>query len=226
LKHDQIGVQGTEYLANMLKINKTLVDIDLTNNQISNDGAKSIANALHNNTTLTVLNLSTNTILREEAHYLANALEMNKTLKEMYVSSNQIGDDGLEYLRASLEKNITLTKLHIGSNGITNTMYKEKLYSNNLRDLMKFDVPEPIHSHEYEKIRSTIISRQYQSQQPIDYENNIFIHFTFCSSMRQFPKEFHNLWQKYFNSTPITDIQPILGTRNVHNLQQELFGNH
>ncbi|CAM4846833.1 unnamed protein product, partial [Rotaria magnacalcarata] len=136
LKHDQIGVQGTEYLANMLKINKTLVDIDLTNNQISNDGAKSIANALQNNTTLTVLNLSSNTILREGARYLANALEMNKTLKEMYVSSNQIGDDGLEYLRVSLEKNITLTKLHIGSNGITNTMYKEKLYYNNLRDLM------------------------------------------------------------------------------------------
>ncbi|CAF1374481.1 unnamed protein product [Rotaria magnacalcarata] len=90
----------------------------------------------------------------------------------------------------------------------------------------KFDVPEPIHSHEYEKIRSTIISRQYQSKQPIDYENNIFIHFTFCSSMRQFPKEFHNLWQKYFNSSPITDIQPILGTRNVQNLQQELVRNH
>ncbi|CAF0881347.1 unnamed protein product, partial [Adineta ricciae] len=169
VKHDQIGVQGTEYLANMLKVNKTLVDIDLTDNQISDDGAqlmadvllqtetlsklnlcrndirvrgaKSIANALQNNTTLIVLDLTRNTILREGAHYLANALEMNKTLKEMYVSCNQIGDGGVEYFRVSLEKNITLTKLHIGSNDITNTMHKEKLYSNNLRDLMSGQAP-------------------------------------------------------------------------------------
>ena len=40
--------------------------------------------------------------------------------------------------------------------------------------------------------------------------------------MKNFPHKFHNLWLKYFSESPINDITPILGTRNVTNLQQRL----
>jgi len=40
--------------------------------------------------------------------------------------------------------------------------------------------------------------------------------------MRMFPVKFHLLWQKYFLDSPINDIVPVLGTRNVDNLQRRL----
>jgi hypothetical protein len=50
----------------------------------------------------------------------------------------------------------------------------------------------------------------------------IFIHFTYCLNMRQFPNRFHALWNKYFGESPIADVIPILGIKNVNSLQQRL----
>jgi hypothetical protein len=41
--------------------------------------------------------------------------------------------------------------------------------------------------------------------------------------MRTFPTRFYALWQKYFGESPINDINPIVGTRNVNNLQRRLI---
>jgi len=57
---------------------------------------------------------------------------------------------------------------------------------------------------------------------PIDYDKNIFVHLTYCSSMRKFPRLFHNLWRKYFAESPIAEVTPILDTRSVNNLQRRL----
>lgn len=43
------------YLAEMLKINKTLTEIDLTNNQIEIDGAQVTADALQTNTVILIV---------------------------------------------------------------------------------------------------------------------------------------------------------------------------
>ena len=40
--------------------------------------------------------------------------------------------------------------------------------------------------------------------------------------MKTFPSKFHVLWQKYFNQSPIDNIIPALGVRNVDNLQRRL----
>jgi hypothetical protein len=90
----------------------------------------------------------------------------------------------------------------------------------------KFNTKIPLSITDYNQIRSTIISQPNKERLSVDYENNIFIHFTFCSAMRNFPVQFHHLWNKYFANSPINDIQPILGTRNVNNLQQELVYNN
>ena len=58
---------------------------------------------------------------------------------------------------------------------------------------------------------------------PVDYEKTMFVHFTYCSNMRSFPKQFHKLWNKYFGESPINEIVPVLGTRNANNLQRQLM---
>ena len=88
-----------------------------------------------------------------------------------------------------------------------------------------FNTKPPTCSDEYNKIRSVIVYYPFQEQQPADYKNNLFIHFIFCSGMKNFPVDFHNLWNKYFYISPINDIHPILRTRNANNLQRELTKN-
>ena len=91
------------------------------------------------------------------------------------------------------------------------------------RVLEKFSINEQISFQNYDIIRTRIISHSNEVQLSVDYEKNLFIHFTYCSSMRAFPVRFHRLWQKYFQSSPINEIKPILGTRNVNNLQRQLI---
>jgi len=102
--------------------------------------------------------------------------------------------------------------------------YPEDLISKQFQlVLQKFTITEQITVQNYEKIRSTIISTPRQEETGVDYENNLFAHFTFCSNMRTFPIRFHALWKKYFSTSPIGNINPILGTRNVNNLHRRLI---
>ncbi|CAF1366766.1 unnamed protein product [Adineta steineri] len=87
----------------------------------------------------------------------------------------------------------------------------------------KFNIQEPLTLSNYLQIRQDkIINSPIKVKEPIDYGQTLFVHFTYCSNMKSFPSKFHNLWQKYFQESPINDITPILGTRNVNNLQQHL----
>lgn len=93
------------------------------------------------------------------------------------------------------------------------------------RVFQKFKVIEEINSLNYQIIRTSVISHPDKEKSNTDYENNLFIHFTYCSKMRTFPIQFHTLWNKYFSNSPISDISPILGIRNVDNLQRKLIHN-
>ena len=87
---------------------------------------------------------------------------------------------------------------------------------------LKFNITEGITVMNYNLIRNKICSHPNKEKQITDYERNLFVHFTYCSSMHTFPNKFHILWNKYFEGSPINDIHPILGTRNVNNLQRQL----
>ena len=87
----------------------------------------------------------------------------------------------------------------------------------------RFNISEAISVHNYERIRSNVISTSYVETRQVDYDKNLFIHFTYCTNMKTFPIRFHALWRKYFSSSPINDINPVLGTRNVPNLQLQLI---
>ncbi|CAF4204177.1 unnamed protein product, partial [Rotaria sordida] len=74
----------------------------------------------------------------------------------------------------------------------------------------------------YANCRQEVIDSPIKEVVPVDYGKTIFIHFTYCSNMKTFPRKFHTLWNKYFGESPINDVLPILGTRNVKNLQRQL----
>ena len=98
----------------------------------------------------------------------------------------------------------------------------EKQFS---RVLQKFKVDQPLTEHNYKTIRNDIINTPAHEKLRIDYGRTMFIHFTYCQSMQALPGKFHQLWDKYFAESPIDEIQPILGTRNVDNLQRQLVKN-
>ncbi|CAF3917583.1 unnamed protein product [Rotaria sordida] len=74
----------------------------------------------------------------------------------------------------------------------------------------------------YVNCRQEVIDSPIKEKIPVDYEKTMFVHFTYCSSMRTFPIKFQALWNKYFGESPINDVLPALGTRNVKNLQRQL----
>ena len=86
----------------------------------------------------------------------------------------------------------------------------------------KVNTNEDINAHNYIQIRQQIMDLPVKEKIAIEYDTHMFVHFTYCSSMRSFPRRFHELWKRYFSNSPLTDVAPILGTRNVDNLQRQL----
>ncbi|CAF3534844.1 unnamed protein product [Rotaria sp. Silwood2] len=124
-----------------------------------------------------------------------------------YCSTFQIYLDEREKLRMSL-------LLNKYSNQIIEQQF------NNV--LLKFNIDQPLTIINYDKCRQNVLDSPYKERIVIDYDKVMFIHFTYCSSMKTFPFQFHTLWSKYFGESPINEVTPVLGTRNVQNLQRRL----
>jgi hypothetical protein len=92
--------------------------------------------------------------------------------------------------------------------------------------LKKFHINQPLTSDNYNIIRDKIMNNPEQKEKIlIDYGKTMFIHFTYCLNMKTFPTKFHILCNRYFSESPINDVRPVLGTRNMNNLQQQLVHN-
>ncbi|CAM4851158.1 unnamed protein product [Rotaria magnacalcarata] len=89
--------------------------------------------------------------------------------------------------------------------------------------LVKFGIIEPLTPVNYNRFRQKIIDSPIKEKLSVNYDKSIFVHFTYCSSMKTFPIKFHTLWSKYFDKSPINEVIPILGTRNADNLQKRLI---
>ncbi|CAF1393834.1 unnamed protein product [Rotaria sordida] len=88
--------------------------------------------------------------------------------------------------------------------------------------LSKLDIIQALTYNNYANYRQRVIDSQIKEKVTVDYCKTTFVHFTYCSSMKIFPRKFHTLWNKYFGESPISEVKPILGTRNVNNLQRRL----
>jgi Ran GTPase-activating protein (RanGAP) involved in mRNA processing and transport len=118
LSDNDIGIDGAKALAAMLEKNNTITELCLFRNNIKDDGAKALAGMLEKNNTITELNLSSNNIEIDGAKAIADALKVNKTITTLDLSYNNIGDDGAKALAEALKVNNTITTLELWFNEI------------------------------------------------------------------------------------------------------------
>ena len=110
---------GATSIAEAIKVNKTLTDLNLCGNGISDAGVSSIAEAIKVNKTLTDLNLSDNGVSDAGAASIAEAIKVNKTLTHLRLSDNGISDAGVTSIVEAIKVNKTLTNLDLSGNGIS-----------------------------------------------------------------------------------------------------------
>lgn len=141
LQNQKLSVASVIVLANSLKYNTTVTELNLSGNNIGDAGAEGLADMLKSNKTLTKLNLPQNAIGEAGASQPAAGLEQcNTTLTELDLTNNNIGDSGATCLADALRSNKTLTELNlshnnIGDKGATSLASVLKQYNNVLEVL-------------------------------------------------------------------------------------------
>ncbi|CAF4161381.1 unnamed protein product [Rotaria magnacalcarata] len=88
--------------------------------------------------------------------------------------------------------------------------------------------------NEREKLRMALLMNKYPKKFIDEQLNDILLRLNidrpltsnnytnYRENMKTFPSKFHALWNKYFGQSSINEIIPVLGTRNVNNLQRRL----
>lgn len=109
-------VTGGEALGEMLKVNTTLIKLDLSWNSIRLDSAIALAQSLEMNTTLKTLLLSYNAFGDMPSQVLGRALKANKGLTELDLECNSINPKACTVLANAISFNETLLKLNINGN--------------------------------------------------------------------------------------------------------------
>ena len=101
-------------LVTMLQLNRSLQVLELENNpNIGDQGALHIAEGLKINSTLKELNLNKCGLTYKSMTQLAEALTLNTTLKNLDVGENNISDAGVIFLAKALNSNTGLTDLNL-----------------------------------------------------------------------------------------------------------------
>jgi Ran GTPase-activating protein (RanGAP) involved in mRNA processing and transport len=118
LGYNSITSEGASILANALKHNTTLEELDFHNNRVSDIGVHSLAEVLSSNTSiLKALGLGSNGITDKGAEHLAEMLKTNQTITWLALAGNQIGDRGVQLLADTLaHKNTSLLVLSLHVN--------------------------------------------------------------------------------------------------------------
>ncbi|CAF0977089.1 unnamed protein product [Rotaria sp. Silwood1] len=118
LSHNFITSIGTSILADALKHNTTLEELDFHDNRISDIGVQSLTKILSSNTSIIkALGLGSNGITDKGVEYLAEMLKINRTVTWLALAGNQIGDRGVRLLANTLaHQNSTLLVLSLHVN--------------------------------------------------------------------------------------------------------------
>jgi Ran GTPase-activating protein (RanGAP) involved in mRNA processing and transport len=118
LRADEITVEGISLLAEALRINTTLLTLDLRGNSVPDTGVDYLSEVLSTaNSTLKLLNFSDNDTTDQGAEYLAEMLQRNEKLTHLWLDSNIIGDRGVQLLADALtHHNTSLEQLYLNGN--------------------------------------------------------------------------------------------------------------
>ena len=110
-----IRADGAGHIARALKVNTSLLTLDLNGNKIGDRGATEIARALLENCTLESLDVRYNGIRDRGAAALAKSIKenTNTALTDLMLDGNSLGDDGTYAIFDSLRRNSTLQKVSL-----------------------------------------------------------------------------------------------------------------
>lgn len=111
---------GIAAFSNMLRVNKTLSSLYLSNNNISSENIKSVMEGLMENETLTILDLSNNDIGYGKDGNISKMLSVNSTLRKLDLSKNCLKNEDAAEIMKSLTTNKGLESLLINYNCFSN----------------------------------------------------------------------------------------------------------
>lgn len=134
LQSNKFGPLGAEKIAEMLKKNKTILELNLASNKIKAQGMNSICEALtFDNNTLKILMVN----FTELNDYCSDAIDVmlrnNKSLTSLSIMGNNFSNYGLDRILSSLRVNNTLLSISIGDNKINDNAF------NNLGKYLSFN---------------------------------------------------------------------------------------
>lgn len=115
LSGSTLGPEGALMIVAALKMNSTLIYLDLTKTALGS-GAVFIAEALQRNTTLHTLVLSQNNLAMRSAAALAEMLQTNTGLHTLDLSANNLGPRGAICIAEALKINSSLHTLNLEKN--------------------------------------------------------------------------------------------------------------
>ncbi|XP_053488481.1 protein phosphatase 1 regulatory subunit 37 [Ictalurus furcatus] len=107
-------------LGELLKYNRTLRTLDLSNNAISDSGLEELCDGLRvQKAGLRTLVLHNNQITHRGMTHLGSVLPLLRTLETLDLSANDLKDRGMHTLKEALISNRSVTRLSLASVGIT-----------------------------------------------------------------------------------------------------------
>jgi hypothetical protein len=118
--YDSLTSFGTKKLHQTLIFNKTLLLLDLSNNNIGSEGSKFIASMIKDCKSLQQLSLGNNNIGNEGVKLIAEALKTENIIEKITLDMNDISDIGLAYICETIRVNDILRFLTLDDNFITN----------------------------------------------------------------------------------------------------------
>ena len=129
-----MGNKGCLHIAEALKTNSSLTEINISCCGIASDGIEGLRDALMLNSNLQSLDLSDNSLLTKGIGFLSEGLAVNNGVENINLTNTGIGVKGGETLSKSLKENYSLHTLILGSNQIKKhgaTMFAELFAVNN-----------------------------------------------------------------------------------------------
>jgi Ran GTPase-activating protein (RanGAP) involved in mRNA processing and transport len=119
LRGNEIRPEGALALAEVLTLNKLKV-INLTDCQLGPEGAQHLFAALASNNGLETLHIGDNNIGDAPCEALGLALESNRTIRHLVIMENNISDEGVALICRGLQRNRSLCHLGVQWNPLTN----------------------------------------------------------------------------------------------------------
>jgi hypothetical protein len=119
LRNNNIGPDGSKFIASMIKDCKSLQDLWLGNNNIGNEGVKLIGEALKTENIIKVINLNMNDISDTGLAYICETIRLNDTLRFLTLGDNLITDEGFKMFANALAANYSLVSVHFENNRFT-----------------------------------------------------------------------------------------------------------